>query len=599
MKKTGFTLIELLTVIVILAIILAIAVPSIVNILDSSKKSGFESDAKMVLKAIQYKQLENETFNPLTITKENMQSLIGVSSNDYQQINLQIVGKDLKIVLLGINKWDGLVAYGTFRNMKVVNTNEYDVVPPLITILGDNPSSVDENTIYLDANATANDAKDGVISIKSVVVRNSAGEVVSNVDTSSVDVYTVTYTAEDSNGNVATAVRTVNVVEVYSEAKGVNKPALAVGMTPVIWDGSTWINTTKDDPNWYNYTTVDKKWANVKTADGSMWVWIPRYIYRISSSGWHTGATGVIDIQFSMGTDDTRGGTVVLTNTGAASDSNNKWTSHPAFKFGVTELTGLWVAKFEASGSLATINIVPNVSSIRAQTVGNMFTAVRNMETNSRYGWGTTGSDIDTHMMKNTEWGAVAYLAKSAYGKDTEIWANNSSTYTTGCAGSSINAASYSGCQNIYSTATGILASSTGTIYGIYDLKGGAAEAVSSYVDDGAASITTYGADIASVGIDYKNAYSYKVGDDSPHSNYLTNANKKGDATYEVSAVGNGANSWDYDSSNFPYKDFPFMIRGGNHSEGTSTGIFNFSSQTGASHNAISFRPTLLVRMGL
>jgi type IV pilus assembly protein PilA len=49
MKRKGFTLIELLAVIVILAIILAIAVPSISNMISASSKSAFESNAKLVL----------------------------------------------------------------------------------------------------------------------------------------------------------------------------------------------------------------------------------------------------------------------------------------------------------------------------------------------------------------------------------------------------------------------------------------------------------------------------------------------------------------------------------------------------------------------
>lgn len=49
--KKGFTLVELLAVIVILAIILAIAIPGISNIIESSKKGAVESDAKMVFKA--------------------------------------------------------------------------------------------------------------------------------------------------------------------------------------------------------------------------------------------------------------------------------------------------------------------------------------------------------------------------------------------------------------------------------------------------------------------------------------------------------------------------------------------------------------------
>ncbi len=42
------------------------------------------------------------------------------------------------------------------------------------------------------------------------------------------------------------------------------------------------IKTTREDDEWYSYE--DKKWANAQTQDGSMWVWIPRYAYRIDNS---------------------------------------------------------------------------------------------------------------------------------------------------------------------------------------------------------------------------------------------------------------------------------------------------------------------------
>ena len=57
-NNKGFTLVELLAVIVILAIILAIAVPGISKILEGSKKSAFEADAKMLITGINYKNLE-------------------------------------------------------------------------------------------------------------------------------------------------------------------------------------------------------------------------------------------------------------------------------------------------------------------------------------------------------------------------------------------------------------------------------------------------------------------------------------------------------------------------------------------------------------
>ena len=69
----------------------------------------------------------------------------------------------------------------------------------------------------------------------------------------------------------------------WQKGKGVNSPQLLTGMTPVKFteptdseEGKT-VKTTSSDSEWYNYNT--KKWANAQTQDGSMWVWIPRYIY--------------------------------------------------------------------------------------------------------------------------------------------------------------------------------------------------------------------------------------------------------------------------------------------------------------------------------
>lgn len=57
-NNKGFTLVELLAVIVILAIILAIAVPGISKIIEGSKKGAFEADAKMLITGINYNNLE-------------------------------------------------------------------------------------------------------------------------------------------------------------------------------------------------------------------------------------------------------------------------------------------------------------------------------------------------------------------------------------------------------------------------------------------------------------------------------------------------------------------------------------------------------------
>ncbi len=51
LNKKGFTLIELLAVIVILAVLLAIAVPAVSNYINTSKKSGFVDTVKMYVDA--------------------------------------------------------------------------------------------------------------------------------------------------------------------------------------------------------------------------------------------------------------------------------------------------------------------------------------------------------------------------------------------------------------------------------------------------------------------------------------------------------------------------------------------------------------------
>ena len=86
-NNKGFTLVELLTVIVILAIILAIAVPGISKILEGSKKSAFEADAKMLITGIDYKNLEASfgEGDPIkegdTLTDTQIEDLGGTKTN--------------------------------------------------------------------------------------------------------------------------------------------------------------------------------------------------------------------------------------------------------------------------------------------------------------------------------------------------------------------------------------------------------------------------------------------------------------------------------------------------------------------------------------
>jgi len=77
---------------------------------------------------------------------------------------------------------------------------------PVITLLGDNPVTVVQDTTYNDAGATALDIEDGDITA-SIVVTGS-------VDTSTLGTYVLTYNVQDAAGNFAAPVtRTVSVVE--------------------------------------------------------------------------------------------------------------------------------------------------------------------------------------------------------------------------------------------------------------------------------------------------------------------------------------------------------------------------------------------------
>ena len=349
----------------------------------------------------------------------------------------------------------------------------------------------------------------------------------------------------------------------YNEDKGVNTPKLGTGMTPIKWNGSSWVNTTGSDKDWYDYTS--KKWANAKTSDGSMWVWIPRYAYSITS-GYQSSSAGNIEVEFMKGlTNETSTGRTSFQN---ASGQGN-WNIHPAFNYGQT-VSGLWVAKFEASNSGGKIKVEPGVQSWRSITVNDIYTNCLNYN-----------KTLNSHMMKNDEWGAVAYLSKSKYGKNAEVDINSDSSYYTG-----------GGSGNAYVTNVG--QSTTGTVHGVYDMSGGAWEYVAAYVNNGNSNLTNYGSSLVNGDAKTKNVYS-KGSSDSRDNNYSANSGKYGDAVYETSANGNSSSSsWYGDYSNFPYTLFSFFERGGCCSNVTHAGVFALEKHNGVS-SIVSSRPVLAV----
>ena len=270
------------------------------------------------------------------------------------------------------------------------------------------------------------------------------------------------------------------------DTSGANTPVLDEGMIPVYYDetSETWkkadVKNQDENNKWYDYN--NKMWANSVTVSSAnrstyqkaslgttipmddiltMQVWIPRYKYKVwnyNADGTKTSYPQQIEITFEKGTaktgeiscTDSISGTdgdpsetckLKSTNATCTDDTcNNKTYTHPAFTFGNDEIKGFWIGKFELTGTISSITTKPNLSSIRNQSVSSFETNIMNMKNSgNRYGFST---NTDTHMIKNSEWGAVAYLSHSKYGTCTdgtckEVNINNSSSYYTGRSGGS------------------------------------------------------------------------------------------------------------------------------------------------------------------
>ena len=386
----------------------------------------------------------------------------------------------------------------------------------------------------------------------------------------------------------------IEIIGDGSFVNGVNTPKLENNMTAIVYDGTSpakenipegWREAINEN-EWYNYS--EKKWANAVTEDGSMWVWIPRYEYKITGEK--------IDINFIP--------TSTTQKTGSITDG---YRIHPAFEDGSengknnhymngewdSELAGIWVAKFEASrqdstsnaqGTSNVVKIQPDVKSWVYITTGDSYTNSLNMY-----------PQYNSHLMKNSEWGAVAYLSYSKYGRNgSKITINNNSSVVTG-------GGDYKANTN---------QSSTGNISGIYDLNGGAWERTSAYISNGNSNLS-YGSSFVAtttanpdgyqtLSTKYATVYPYNSSNGTDINNWIaynelkSNQYGYGDAILETSTAGKGSTSWQEDYSNFPRTTHPFFVRSSVYDSTTGTGIFTFDIANGYASGYGSFRIVLV-----
>ena len=550
--RNGFTLIELLAVIVILAIIALIATPIILNIIDSSKRQSVLRSGELYLDGVKDE-----------IARKNLTSEFSPEKCEIQSDgNLLCDGEEIIIETSGQRPSKGSI---TLEKGKITEVKDM--------VLGDYTLETDENKKLR--------IKEG----------NSTEELACKVT------YPIT---------------TPNVPEIKD------------GLTPVKWNGSAWEVTTEDDPDWYDYSK--QEWANavilnegvtktsgqkitVPTSTDSttevraMLVWIPRYEYRIEGEFGKCGDSaelpGAIDINFIP--------------VSTKSPSTSEYHVHPAFTFGEEDLSGIWIGKFETTGTKENPTILPNLLSLTDQRVGEQFETAKNLEV----------SGYDSHMAKNSEWGAVAYLSQSIYGKygnsnyegaNKEVYKNDSGdfdihgSYYAGYTGRSSGeppASGYSatgtctydnktpGTEEDATALCGEGASTTGNITGVYDMSGGAWEHVMGYLEDINGSLPW-----GSTPIDNQALFSAQ-----PDSKYY-DAYTTGDPTTACNgvcyghALGETGRWYTLNSSIFITGLKPWLVRGGTADSeieiSDDANVFVFSTTDGIRNSDDGFRVVLV-----
>ena len=341
----------------------------------------------------------------------------------------------------------------------------------------------------------------------------------------------------------------------------------------------------------------------------AQYVWIPRYKYKLFAGIDRQG----IDIVFEEGTSTTGTVNCEISATGVETCTNvaiGNYYTHPAFTFGEDELTGFWMGKYELSysepdeeetgnysGTDKQPKILPGMASWHGNNVSNFYTVIKNMQsTNNIYGLTTNTNEADSHILKNIEWGAVAYLTTSGYGR-CNIGPDEES--------SECPPVEWNNYTTLYSaTVTGHGGTTTGNKSGIYDMSGGRWELVMGNMmsEESGVMISDYSGfkgkrytwDSTTYEfveknndgtIDYPSSKYYDTYAYSNAGSEVHDGKHYGDATAEIWAI------YDmYDIINIDYYDFitpdsSWFIRGASAFDDSPSGVFNYFGSSGIGHS--------------
>ena len=193
----------------------------------------------------------------------------------------------------------------------------------------------------------------------------------------------------------------------------------------------------------------------------------------------------------------------------------------------------------------------------------------------------------------------MAYLTHSQYGRNgKEITINNNRNYITGIAGDTETASSSSSTENTYNTSKGMLASTTGNIYGVYDLSGGAWEYTANWDTLSSGSdITSYGKAVDGTiyfsknGISERTKTAYSNGTYDYDGEKIKEVCRTGDGIKETWI--SGSDSWFNDYSHCVISYAPFSLRGGSYDDEDYAGVFFSANYIGYPDSDFSFRAVL------
>lgn len=341
----------------------------------------------------------------------------------------------------------------------------------------------------------------------------------------------------DHSGANEPVLDNLNAIPIYYEAtsktSGVWKKADSLNVdSGGIWydyDNGRWANIALvSDYNRDTYLYSDVGTVIDDNDILAYFVWIPSFRYSIINNNNPTNYERDINVIFENGIG--KMGTVTCVDDIASVSSRHVYSevctdeinskiyenlstySHPAFD---DNATGFWVGKFQTSSNGT--KIVPNTPATMS-TLDKAFEVSRNYESDMNP-YGIINNNLDTSLLTNMEWGAITILSSSLYGKSgNEMYFNednysfkriyvnaNNNSYYTGCSSNySINSNSfitsdtascvkYNDLNDYTHTSNSILypigevgpgASTTGTIYGVYDMAGAYREMVAGIVLD-------------------------------------------------------------------------------------------------------------------